>query len=98
MNISLILSNKCFTKGAYFPEGLLSREGLLFSIYGIREKRKVEKQGVCVFLLFTVYIVHVVYKTDTCSLDNDFVSSDGNLEVSVSSRRSAYLFTDRRQD
>ena len=57
----------------------------------IQEKRKVEKQGVCVFLLFTVYIVHVVYKTDTCSLDNDFVSSDGNLEVSVFSRRSAYI-------
>ena len=35
MNISLILTNKCFTKRAYFPEGLLSREGLLFSIYGI---------------------------------------------------------------
>ena len=33
--ISLILTNKCFTKRAYFPEGLLSREGLLFSMYGI---------------------------------------------------------------
>ena len=35
MNISLILTNKSFKKRAYFPEGLLSREGLLFSIYGI---------------------------------------------------------------
>ena len=34
MSISFILTNKCFTKRAYFPEGLLSREGLLFSIYG----------------------------------------------------------------
>ena len=29
MNISLILTNKCFTKRAYFPEGLL------FSIYSM---------------------------------------------------------------
>ena len=41
----MILTNTCFTKRAYFPEGLLSREGLLFSIYGnlfTRQKKTIE--------------------------------------------------------
>ena len=50
MNISLILTNKCFTKRAYYPEGLLSREGLLFRIYGIQQKNEWDdKIKSCVF-------------------------------------------------